>query len=75
MYEASFVFLVSKKMVGQELESYYALEFGVLGFVDDTHAAFAEFFENTIMRYSLPNHGPHLRNRVFSRRDHFVARI
>jgi hypothetical protein len=32
-------------MIGQEFQCNNAVKFGVLGFVDDAHAAFAELFE------------------------------
>ena len=38
------------------LKSYGALELGILGFVNDAHAAFAELFEDFIMGYSLTDH-------------------
>ncbi len=36
-------------MSGEELEGDDAFEPGVLGFVDDTHAAFPEFFEDLVV--------------------------
>ena len=38
---------------GKELECDSALEAGVCGSVDDTHAAFAELLENLVMRDCL----------------------
>ena len=36
---------VCREMIGQEFQCNNAVKFGVLGFVDDAHAAFAELFE------------------------------
>ena len=43
-------------VVGQELESYKATELHILGLVDDTHAATAEFFDDAVMRDGLVDH-------------------
>ena len=42
--------------VGQELESYEAAELHILGLVDDTHRAGAEFLDDVIVRDGLPDH-------------------
>ena len=42
--------------VGKELQSDEALELGVLGFEDNTHAAAAEFLDNPVVRYGLADH-------------------
>jgi hypothetical protein len=39
---------VARKLRGGEFQGDEAAEFGVLGFVDDTHAATAELFEDTV---------------------------
>ncbi len=41
---------------GHEFQRDFAVEFGVLGFVDHTHAALTEFFKDSVMRNSLPDH-------------------
>jgi hypothetical protein len=38
------------------LDGHPATEHGILGDVHDTHAAFAEFFDNPIVRDSAPDH-------------------
>jgi hypothetical protein len=37
-------------------DSDQAIEVGVHGLVDDTHAAFTELFENLVMRDGAPDH-------------------
>jgi hypothetical protein len=37
-------------VVGQELQGHKAAELHVLGFVDDTHATTAEFFDDAVVR-------------------------
>ncbi|MCH7681960.1 hypothetical protein IID10_21785 [candidate division KSB1 bacterium] len=54
--EALFVFLILTQVRWQKLQSNKAVEFGVLGFVDHAHAAFAELFKDSIMRYCFANH-------------------
>ncbi len=43
-------------MLRQELERDCAFEFGVLGLLDDTHAAFAELGDEFVMRDGRTNH-------------------
>jgi hypothetical protein len=42
--------------VGQELESYEPAELYVLGFVDHTHAAAAQFLDDAVVRDGLADH-------------------
>ena len=48
---------VGSESVGEEFERDAAAEAGVLGFVDDAHAATAEFAEDAIVRDGLADHG------------------
>jgi hypothetical protein len=43
-------------LVGQKLESDEAAELDVFGLVDHTHAAAAEFLDDTIVRDGLADH-------------------
>jgi hypothetical protein len=45
-----------REAVGQEFQGNEAAEFGVLGFVDHTHAASADFFDDNVVRYGLADH-------------------
>ncbi len=49
--------VVIQQMGGEKLQSDRALELGVLGLVDDTHAAFAELLGDLVVRDSLADHG------------------
>ena len=40
----------------QEFDGDVAFEFGVLGFVNDPHAACAEFFDNFVVKNCLADH-------------------
>ena len=40
----------------QELQSHEAAKLGVLGFVNDTHAAATELFDDAIVRYGFADH-------------------
>ncbi|MCK4649050.1 hypothetical protein KAT51_05970, partial [bacterium] len=40
----------------EKLERDFSFQLCVLGFVDDAHAAFAEFIEDIVMRYCFTNH-------------------
>ena len=44
-------------IVGQELQGDEAAELGVLGLVDDAHAAAAELFDDAVVRDGLADHG------------------
>ena len=44
LFEAPSGVVVAEKMRRQEFQRHGAVEFGVDGFIDDTHSAFAEFF-------------------------------
>jgi hypothetical protein len=68
----------------QEFQCHEAMKAGVLGLVDDTHPAAAEFFNNAVMRDGLANkrigagHAQHILGRDMSqvnapRRRRFVA--
>jgi hypothetical protein len=48
---------VSRQLLREELQSDGAVEPGVLGLVDDTHAAFAKFLYNPVVRDGIANHG------------------
>jgi hypothetical protein len=41
----------------QELQGNVATQLEIFGFVDDTHPAATEFFQNPVVRDGLPNHG------------------
>lgn len=43
-------------MLREKLERHQAVQLGVLGFVDDAHAALVKFLNDFIARYSLTNH-------------------
>ncbi len=45
------------KILGQELERHQALEAGVFGLVNHTHAAATEQFENAVVGDDLADHG------------------
>ena len=47
---------ILRKIVGQEFQRDEAAEFGVLGLVDDAHAAAAEFFEDVVTGDRLADH-------------------
>src|SRR3984885_11144181 len=42
--------LVARELAGQELESDKSLQPGILGLVDNTHAAASDLFEDRVMR-------------------------
>src|SRR5688572_806260 len=44
------------KFRGQELQRHKSIQLGIPGFIDDTHAAAAELFENDVLRYRLADH-------------------
>src|SRR6266480_5283012 len=46
---------VSGNLLRQELQRNEAMQPCILGFVDDTHPAVAELFEDAIVRDGLPN--------------------
>src|SRR5580700_12249612 len=48
--------------VGQKFQRDEAVQLGVLGFVDDAHAAAAQFLDDAVVRDDLPNHGGARRN-------------
>jgi len=41
---------------GQEFQGDGALQFGILGFVNDAHATFAELFDDFVMEYGFADH-------------------
>src|SRR5580658_1038043 len=47
---------VLRYIIGQELQSDEAAEFGVLSLVDDTHPAPTEFLDDAVVRDGLANH-------------------
>ena len=46
---------VLRDVVGKKLQGDKAAKLGVLGLVDDTHAAAAEFFDDAVMAQRLAN--------------------
>jgi hypothetical protein len=44
-------------VIGEKFQSHEAIKAGVHGFVDHTHAASSEFFQNAIVRDGPVNHG------------------
>lgn len=50
--------LVLKQVSGQEFQRDGALELGVFGLVNNTHAAFAELADDAVMRDGLTDHLP-----------------
>ena len=52
------VLAVLREFFRQELQRDGALELGVLGLVDHTHAAAAQLLQNAIVGNRLPDHGP-----------------
>ena len=54
--EARFCVGIEAECSREKLECYGAFEAGVLGFVDDTHAAFAELLNDLIVGYCLADH-------------------
>ena len=48
---------VWREPVRKELQGNEAVEFDILGFIDHTHAAATELFDDSIMRDGLSNHG------------------
>jgi hypothetical protein len=51
---------IAGDFVGKEFQRHEAVQARVLGFVNHTHAAAAEFFENAVMRNGLPDHWPRI---------------
>ena len=47
---------IAGDVVGEKLQSDEAAEFRVFGFINDTHASAAEFFNNAVVRNGLANH-------------------
>jgi hypothetical protein len=47
---------IASYLVREEFECDKAAGLGVLGFIDDTHAATAELFENAVLRNELTFH-------------------
>ena len=56
LLEAPSCVVVTQKMRCQELQRHGAVEFGVDGFIDDSHPAFAEFFANDVVRNGFARH-------------------
>jgi len=56
--EALLVLLILVHIRWQKLEGDMSIQFKFLGFIDDTHAAFAEFFEDSIMGYGFADYEP-----------------
>jgi len=55
MDESLLGFGIASEVRREELEGDHAVEFGVLGFVDDAHAAFAELLEDLVVGNGLAN--------------------
>ena len=47
------LFLITNRGQGQELQRNGPFELGVLGFINDAHAAFAELFEDFVVGYGF----------------------
>src|SRR4029077_3738076 len=47
---------VARQFIRQEFESHEAAKVGVLGFIDHTHTAAAEFLDNAVVRNGLADH-------------------
>src|SRR3984893_10714528 len=47
---------ILRDIIGQELEGDKATKLGVLGFIDNTHAATAQLLDDAVMRDGLPDH-------------------
>ena len=47
----------AKDLLGQELQRHLAAELGVLGLVDDAHAADSQLFQNAVVGNDVTNHG------------------
>ena len=56
MNETLFTFIILTQVLRQKLEGDVAFELSILGFVDDTHAAFTKFLYDFIVEYFLPDH-------------------
>jgi len=54
--EALFILFIGSEMRREKLQHNDAVELGVLSFLDDAHAALAEFFKNLVVRNSLSDH-------------------
>ncbi len=55
-FETLAFLLADGNLPGQEFDSDFAFEFGVFGFIHYPHAAFAEFFEDFVVRNGFANH-------------------
>jgi len=42
-------------LIGKKLQRYKAVKTSILGFVDNTHSAASEFFEDAVVGNALPN--------------------
>src|SRR4029077_9563683 len=51
---------IAADFVGQEFQRHEAVQARILGLVNHTHAAAAEFFENAVMRNGLPDQVPRI---------------
>ena len=51
--EALAAFFILEQVGGEEFQRYGAVELGVLGFVDNTHPAFTEFFGDSVVANGL----------------------
>jgi hypothetical protein len=58
--EAFLFFLAFPDVGGKELQSHEAVEFGVFGFVNDTHATFSKLLKDFVVADGRSNH-PNLR--------------
>ena len=56
LFEAAYSGAILYTIWQDELHSYETTEAYIASLVDDTHAAFADLFENFVVRYSLTDH-------------------
>ena len=54
--EALAFIIANVEAVRQELQSHETIEFGIFGFVDHSHAAFAELFDDFVLGNRFANH-------------------
>jgi hypothetical protein len=60
--KALYRFVVACEVRRKEFECNSALQAGVFGFVDHTHAAFTKLFEDPVVRNGLANHDANVPN-------------
>jgi len=58
---------IARRHIRQKFQSYHAAEARVFGFIDDAHAAAAEFFEDAVMRNGFADHDLRKRRAILGR--------